>query len=142
MFSSFLGRPLVLAATALLISWIPAHAQGPGDCGEWTPWNPVHPLAVTWSWRMCRAPAERYDIQWRFANNGREDIEFRYQLFTGSVSECGERSRGHVFASGKIRLSGAEVHDRYSGRKTLRQTGFQTRFILYLCLLEVVQTEG
>lgn len=140
--SLFSHRLVLLVGIGLLLSWEPAEGQGPGQCADWTPWNPIHPLSVLWSWRMCPAPAERYDIQWRFANDGPDDIEFRYQLFTGDVSECGERNRGQVFASGKLRMSGGERHERYTGRKNLRQTGFQRRFVLYLCILEVVESAG
>lgn len=136
--SSLRHRGLLPAvALALFLPSGPAEAQR--DCTEWTPWDPIHQINVLWSWRMCPAPAERYDIQWRFANNGPENIEFRYQLFTGSVSECGERNRGQTFASGKVRLGGGERHDRYTGRRRLRETGFQQNFWLYLCVIEVVE---
>lgn len=133
-----------LPAMVVLLVLMPrsAHAQAPGDCSNWTPWDPIQPLNVAWSWRMCPTISQRYDVQWRFSNNGPDDIEFRYQLFTGSVSECGERNRGRVFASGKLKLNGAERHYNYSGRKTIRQTGFQRDFVLYLCLLEVVESGG
>jgi len=85
---------------------------------------------------MCPSASGRYDIQWRFSNLSPDDIEFRYQLFTGHVMECGDRSRGQVFASGRVKLRGGQEQQRYHGRKWLRQSGFDgSGFVLYLCLM-------
>ncbi len=83
---------------------------------------------------MCQTRADRYDVQWRFANTSSEDIEFRYELYTGIVAKCGEKSRGRLFARGRYRLKGGQHDEHYSGRKWLRTTGFEERFWLYVCV--------
>jgi len=132
-------RPLAfvaLVATCIMLP-SPASAQSVENCTGWTGWVPVRPSSVLFSWRMCQAAANRYDVQWRFANNSAEPIELHYELYTGMVSECGEKNRGRSFTRGKYHLAADQWDERYSGRKTLRSTGFQQRFWLYVCLLPV-----
>ena len=131
------GCALAFIVVGMLTAPQPMAAQADDRCTEWTDWTPVHPLPVLFSWRMCRAAANRYDIQWRFANNGSQAIELHYELYTGMVTVCGEQNRGRVFTKGKYRLAADQWDERYSGRKTLRSTGFEQRFWLYACLLPV-----
>jgi hypothetical protein len=125
---------LALAGSLLLA--LPSSSEAQEQCTEWSRWDPVHPLPILWSWRWCTTTSERFDVQWRFANTGTEPIEFEYDLFTGMVSaaQCGEDNRGRRFAGGKYKLEGGQWDERYARRRTLRQSGFQQRFWLYLCL--------
>lgn len=132
---------IALAAATLLVSF-PTGATAQQECTDWTPWDPIHPLTVLWSWRMCDTMSDRYDIQWRFANSGQEEVEFEYDLFTGMVTSCGEDNRGRRFAGGKYRIAGGQWNDHYNGRKTLRTTGFQQRFWMYLCLRVPGELDG
>lgn len=128
-------RTLALAITALTALSQTSAAQAPGECSRWTGWNAVHPLPVLFSWRLCDAPAGRYDIQWRFANQGTEQIEFKFELYTGMGVRCGEDNRGERFTSGTQRLKPGQRDDHYSGRKRIRRTGFQSGFTLYVCVI-------
>jgi hypothetical protein len=135
-----LARSGILAAvilTPLLLAAHPVPARAQQDCTEWTDWDPVEILPVLWSWRRCEAAGDRYDVQWRFANEGSEPVEFRYEFYTGSVVGCGEQSRGRIFAQGKYRLDGGQRSEGYSGRKTVRRDGFEEGFWLGLCLYPI-----
>lgn len=126
----------IFTAAILAVSFAvtPASLTAQEQCAEWTPWSPIQPLPVLFSWRLCGTESQRWDVQWRFANTGTEEIEFEYDLFTGMGARCGEDNRGRRFAGGKYRLRPGQRDEHYSGRRRLRQSGFQQDFWLYLCL--------
>ncbi len=135
-----LGVAALAAGLGLPALSSPLSAQA--RCTEWTDWSPVPPAAVLWSWRWCEASARRYDVQWRFANHGTEPLEFRYEFYTGMPVACGEKSRGRVFARGKYRLQVGQRDERYSGRRSLRATGFEEQFWLYICVFPLQPEPG
>jgi hypothetical protein len=61
---------------------------GAGVCGGFSEEDRYDNLPVSWSFRLCEAAADQYDVQLRFRNRSDRPLRFQYRVWLAKPERC------------------------------------------------------